>query len=138
MMGWSPKCYIPSFMKIGLSVLEKKIFECFFTIYERGGHLGHVTWIPLINFRLPYPWMLHIKVRLVSEKKIFEKCVWTTVWPRSRDDLDLYKSHTFIHSISCLHLPLFRPRAAIVFKKIHSFHFFLCKSLCFQFDLAVK
>ena len=25
----------------------------------------------------------------VSEK-IFEKCVWTTDWPRSRDDLDLY------------------------------------------------
>ena len=25
----------------------------------------------------------------VSEKKIFEKCEWTTNWPRSRDDLDL-------------------------------------------------
>ena len=29
MMGWSPKCYIPSFMKIGQPVLEKKIFEWF-------------------------------------------------------------------------------------------------------------
>ena len=29
MMGWSPKCYISSFKKIGLPVLEKKIFECF-------------------------------------------------------------------------------------------------------------
>ena len=29
MMGWSPKCYIPSFVKIGLPVLEKKIFEWF-------------------------------------------------------------------------------------------------------------
>ena len=28
-VGWSPKCYIPSFMKIGLPVLEKKIFEWF-------------------------------------------------------------------------------------------------------------
>ena len=27
-LGWSPKCYIPSFMKIGLPVLEK-IFEWF-------------------------------------------------------------------------------------------------------------
>ena len=26
----------------------------------------------------------------VSEKKIFVKSVWTTDWPRSRDDLDLY------------------------------------------------
>ena len=29
MMGCSPKCYIQSFVKIGLPVLEKKIFECF-------------------------------------------------------------------------------------------------------------
>ena len=28
MMGWSPKCNLPSFMKIGLPVLEK-IFEWF-------------------------------------------------------------------------------------------------------------
>ena len=29
MMGWSHRCYIPSFVKIGLPVLEKKIFEGF-------------------------------------------------------------------------------------------------------------
>ena len=29
MMGWSPKCYIPSFVKTSLPVLEKKIFEWF-------------------------------------------------------------------------------------------------------------
>ena len=29
MMGWSPRCYIPSFMEIGQPVLEKKIFEGF-------------------------------------------------------------------------------------------------------------
>ena len=28
-MGWSPRCYIPSFMEIGTLVLEKKIFERF-------------------------------------------------------------------------------------------------------------
>ena len=27
MMGWSPRCYIPSFLEIGLPVQEKKIFE---------------------------------------------------------------------------------------------------------------
>ena len=31
------------------------------TIYGRGGHLGNVTWISRSNFRLPYPWMLHMK-----------------------------------------------------------------------------
>ena len=29
MMGWSPRCYIPSFVGFGPPVLEKKIFEGF-------------------------------------------------------------------------------------------------------------
>ena len=29
MMGWSPGCYIPSFLEIGLPIPEKKIFEGF-------------------------------------------------------------------------------------------------------------
>ena len=29
MMGWSPQCYKPSFVEIGLPVPEKKIFEGF-------------------------------------------------------------------------------------------------------------
>ena len=29
MMGWSPGCYIPSFVEIGSPVPEKKIFEGF-------------------------------------------------------------------------------------------------------------
>ena len=32
-----------------------------FTIYGRGGHLGHVTKMPRKNFRSPYPRRLHIK-----------------------------------------------------------------------------
>ena len=32
-----------------------------FTIYGRGGHLGHVTKMPQTNFRFPYPRRLHIK-----------------------------------------------------------------------------
>ena len=32
-----------------------------FTIYGRGGHLGHVTRMPRTNFRSPYPRRLHIK-----------------------------------------------------------------------------
>ena len=43
MMGWSPGCYIPSFVEIRLPVPEKNIFEGVFTIYGRGDHLGHVT-----------------------------------------------------------------------------------------------
>ena len=51
---------MPSFKIIGLPVLEKKIFEGF-TIYGRGGHLGHVTWTIHINFLSPFPRRLHIK-----------------------------------------------------------------------------
>ena len=32
-----------------------------FTIYGRGGHLGHVTHMPQANFCSPYPRRLHIK-----------------------------------------------------------------------------
>ena len=32
-----------------------------FTIYGRGGHLGHVTQMPRTNFRSPYPRKLHIR-----------------------------------------------------------------------------
>ena len=32
-----------------------------FTIYGRGGHLGHMTRTIYINFRSPFPMRLHIK-----------------------------------------------------------------------------
>ena len=51
---------MPSFKVIGLLVLEKKILKVF-TIYGRGGHLGHVTWNIYINFGSPFLRRLHIK-----------------------------------------------------------------------------
>ena len=33
MMGWSPRCYIPSFVKIGPPVLEKNILKGFYHIW---------------------------------------------------------------------------------------------------------
>ena len=32
-----------------------------FTIYGRGGHLGHVTWTIYTNLGFPFPRRLHIK-----------------------------------------------------------------------------
>ena len=55
MMCLSPRCYIPSFMKMGLPVLE------IFTIYGHGGHLGHVTRIMLTNFDFLVPESFHTK-----------------------------------------------------------------------------
>ena len=59
-MGRSPQCYIPSFVEIGPLVPEK-IFEGFFTIYGRGGHLGHVTSIMSSNFHFLVPESFHTK-----------------------------------------------------------------------------
>ena len=74
MMGWSPRCFIPSFVKINLPVVEK-IFEGFLTIYGRGGHLGHVTHMPRTNFRSPYPRRLQIKFGFDLGKRFWRRCL---------------------------------------------------------------
>ena len=51
---------MPSFVKIGLLVPEKNIFEVFFTIYGNGGHLGHVTSIMPSDFHFLLPESFHI------------------------------------------------------------------------------
>ena len=61
MVGWSPKCYIPSFVEIGPPVPEKKIFEGFLPSMGRGGHLGHVTSIVSSDFHFPVPESIHTK-----------------------------------------------------------------------------
>ena len=43
--------------------------------------------------------------------------------PRSRNDLDLQYSHTFIKLFSCLYLPSFRSQASIVSEKSTVFTF---------------
>ena len=47
-----------------------------FTIYGRGGHLGHVTQMPRTNFRSPYPRRLHIKFGFDRASSFGEKDVW--------------------------------------------------------------
>ena len=42
-------------MEIGTTGPEKKIFEVFFTIYGRGGHLCHVTSIMAQDFHFLVP-----------------------------------------------------------------------------------
>ena len=62
MMGWSPRCYIPSSMKSGPPVPEKKSLEGAFTIYGRGGHLGHQTSIMSSDFHFFVPESFHKKI----------------------------------------------------------------------------
>ena len=44
-----------------LSASSGEDFLMVFTIYGRGGHLGHVTQMPPTKFRSPYSRRLHIK-----------------------------------------------------------------------------
>ena len=54
---------------------------------------------------------------VVSEKIRFEFLYVHDLGPRSRNDLDLQYSHSFIKSFSCLYLPTFRSQASIVPEK---------------------
>ena len=102
MIGWSPRCYIPIVVEIGLPVPEK-IFEGFFTICGHGGHLGHVTSIMSSAFHFLVPESFHKKIgsdrQVVSEKIRFGFLNVHDLWPRSSNDLDLQYKHTFIYSI---------------------------------------
>ena len=76
MMAWSPQCYIPSFRENQPAGSGEEDFLRVFTLYGRGGHLGHVTQWPRTKFLSPYPRRLHIKFALIGqailEKKMFE------------------------------------------------------------------
>ena len=115
MMGWSPRCYILRCVKIGPPV-PGKIFKEFFTIYGRGGHLGHVTSIMSSDFHFLVPESFHKNLvqigTVVSEKIWFSFLYVHDLGPRSRNDLDLQYLHTFI--IRGLLLITFRSLAALV------------------------
>ena len=133
-MDRSPQCYIPSFMEIGQPVPEKKIFEVFFTIYGRGGHLGHGTSIMSSNFNFLVPESFHTTFCSERHSNLYVH----DLGPRSRNDLDLQYSYTFINSIRCLLLSTFRSLAAIVSEKSTIFTFSYGKAQVTKFDLAVK
>ena len=60
---------------------------------------------------------------VVSEKIRFEFLYVHDLGSRSRNDLDLQYSHTFINSFSYLYLPTFRSQASIVSEKLTVFTF---------------
>ena len=74
-----------------------------FTIYGHGGHLGHVTSIMSSDFHFLVPESFHKKLvqigKVVSEKIRFEFLYVHDLGSRSKNDLDLQYSHTFIYLI---------------------------------------
>ena len=83
-------------------------FRRAFTIYGRGGHLGHVTSIMSSDFHFLYLKAFVQKLiqicTVVSEKIQFNFLYVHDLGPRSRNDLDLQYSHIFIY----LHLVCIR------------------------------
>ena len=67
MMGWSPRCYIPSFVEIGPPVLEK-IFEGFLP------YMGVVAHKYRTKYRSPYKWRLNLALIGPAVSEIFEHC----------------------------------------------------------------
>ena len=98
-----------------------------FTIYGHGGHLGHVTSIMSSDFYFLVPERFHKNLvqigKVVSEKIRFELLYVHDLLPRSRNNLDLQYSHTFIYSIRLLLRLAFRSLAAIVSEKSTVFSF---------------
>ena len=75
-----------------------------FTICGHGGHLGHVTSIMSSDFISLYLKAFIKKFvqigKVVSEEIRFECLYVHDLGPRSRNDLDLNYSHTFIYLIT--------------------------------------
>ena len=102
MMGWSPRCYITSFVEIGLSVPEK-FFKGFLpyvgmaAILVMGPASCHRIFISL--YLKAFIKNLVQIGKVVSEEMRFEFLYVHNLGPRSRNDLDFQYSHTFIYSI---------------------------------------
>ena len=106
---------------------SREIFWRGFTIYGRGGHLGHVTSIMSSDFHFLVPESFHTQFGSDRHSSFWENPVWFlyvhNLGPRSGNDLDLQHSHIFIYSIRCLLLLPFRSLAAIVSEKSILFTF---------------
>ena len=89
-----------------------------FTIYEDGGHLGHVTSIMLTNFHFLVPESFHTKFGSEWHSSFWEILIWIFICtgPWAKDKKWPWPSiqHTFKKSISCLYQPTFRSQASIV------------------------
>ena len=127
MMGWSPQCYIPSFVEIGTPVPEKKIFEGYYYIWAWRPSWScdqhHVIRIIISLYLKAFIQSLVPISTVVSEKIQFEFLYVHDLGPRSRNDIGLQYSHIFIYSIRCLLLLTFRSLAVIVSEKSTVFTF---------------
>ena len=134
-MDRSPRCYIPSFVDIGPPGPER-IFEEFLPYMDMASILAMwpASYQQIFNSMYLKAFIQNLvkNSQVVYEKSMCSFSYINGLGPRSRNNLDLQHSHTFINSISCLHLPTFRSQAAIVSEKSSVFTFSHRKSLSYQ------
>ena len=119
MMGWSPQCYIPSFVEIGLPVPEKTIFKGF-SLYMGMAAILVMRPASCQQIFISLYWKAFIQSlvqinTVVSEKIRFEFLYVHDIGPRSRNDLDLQYSHILIKSICLRSLAAIVPEKSTVF-----------------------
>ena len=93
------------------------------------------------NFDFFVPESFHTKFGsgiVVSEKIRFQFFNVHDLGPKSRNDIDLQYSHTFINSIRCLLLPTFMSLAAIHSEKSTVFTFSHRNAYVTKFDLGLN
>ena len=95
MMGWSPQCYIPSFVEISRPVPEKKFFD-FFLPYRSVASWSCDQIFVFMYLKAFIKSLVQIDT-VDSEKIQFEILYVHDIGPRSRNDLDLQFSHIFIY-----------------------------------------
>ena len=103
MMDRSPRYYIPSFVEIGLPVPEKKILKGFLPYVDMAAILvmgPDSCYQIFISLYLKAFIQNLVQIgKVVSEKIQFDFLYVHDLGPRSRNDLDLQYSHTFIYFI---------------------------------------
>ena len=118
MIGLRPRCFTPFFV-------EEEDFEWCLP------YMGVAAILVMLSASC-YLIILYLKIymqnlveigSMVSEESKFKFPYVNKLGPRSRYDLDLEYSHTFIYRISCMHLPTFRSQAAIGSEKSTVFTF---------------
>ena len=120
-MGWTSQCYILSFVEIRPPVPEKKIFEGFLPYMGLAAIM--VMWPASCHPIFIFLYLKAFTQNLVQNNTVVYEKIWFEIlyvhdlWPRSRNDLDLQYSHTFMNLIRCLLLPILRSLAAIVSEK---------------------
>ena len=133
MMGWSPRCYIPSFVEIGLLVPEK-IFEGFLPYVGVAAIL--VMWpassIMSSDFHFLVPESFHKKFGSDRQGSFWENPNWIFVCTRPWAKVKKWPWPSilnYLHKFNKMSAPTnFQVTGCNSFWKIHYFHFFLLKS----------